>query len=111
MFTVQGKIVAVDTFESKKKEKFNTLSLYTEIENFGKMKPKLFEDIFFPDSLLSLMNCLNKDVILPCNPMVKNGKVDISISDGGRPILVKNDKGEFHKLTARPESLGSSKTG
>lgn len=111
MFTVQGKIVAVDRFESKKNGMLNVLSLYSQIENFGKVKPKIFE-AFFPDTLRSLEGCLEKEVILPCSPQVREGKIEINISDMDRAVLVKNEKGEFHKLPKRPESLSSnSKTG
>ncbi len=111
MFTVQGKIVAVDRFESKKNGMLNVLSLYSQIENFGKVKPKIFE-AFFPDTLRSLEGCMDKEVILPCSPQVREGKIEINISDMDRAVLVKNDKGEFQKLPKRPESLGSSaKTG
>ncbi|MEK9629947.1 MAG: hypothetical protein VW455_13120 [Nitrospinota bacterium] len=108
MFTVQGKFVALDRFESKKtKEMLNVLSLYSEIENFGKVKPKIFE-AFFPDTLRSLESCFEKEVILPCSPQVRDGKIEINITDGWRSVLVKNEKGEFQKLNKRPESLSKS---
>jgi hypothetical protein len=111
MFTVQGKIVAVDRFESKKNGMLNVLSLYSQVENFGKVKPKIFE-AFFPDSLRSLEGCMDKEVILPCSPQARDGKVEINISDLGRAVLVKDDKGEFKKLNKRPESLSTNaKTG
>ncbi len=107
MFTVQGKIVAVDRFESKKNGMLNVLSLYSQIENFGKVKPKIFE-AFFPDSLRSLEGCMDKEVILPCSPQVRDGKIEINISDLDRPVLVKNDKGDFQKMAKRPDSLSTN---
>jgi hypothetical protein len=107
MFTVQGKIVALDRFESKKNGMLNVMSLYSQVEVFGKIKPKVFE-AFFPDSLRSLEGCMDKEVILPCSPQVRDGKIEINISDSDRAVLIKNEKGDFQKLPKRPESLGSN---
>ncbi len=109
MFTVQGKLVAHDVFTSKKGEEMQTISLYTSITNFGKSKPKLF-DFFVPITVKGLDRLMEKTVILPCAPLVKNGEVQIGFAEDGRKIHFHNEKGEVKTLAERPESL-NVKTG
>jgi hypothetical protein len=109
MFTVQGKLVSHDVFTSKKGEEMQTVSIFTSINNFGKSKPKIFE-FFVPVKVKGLDSLMEKTVIMPCSPLVKNGDVQLGFAEDGRKIHYHNEKGEVKTLVERPESL-NVKTG
>ena len=104
MFTVQGRLEIQDLFTSKKGEELQTVTLYCKVAGYqGKKKPLLIQ-LFIPVSIQGLENHIDKQIIIPVTP---NDQVagKFNHAEDGRQILVQNDKGEFHKLTQRPESI------
>jgi len=103
MFQVQGRLEAQDRFTPKDKDEMQVITLYVHIHNFGKRKPKVF-DIFIPVSIEGLENHIDKTIIVPIVPHMKEA-FSFNFSEDGRPIMIQNDKGEFVRLAKRPESL------
>jgi len=104
MFSVQGKLVSHDRFKNKKDEEFQTVSIFASITVFDKVKPKIYE-LFVPVTVQGIETLMDKTVIFPVTPIVKNGEVQLTFASDGRSIYYHNEKGEIKTLKTRPESF------
>ena len=115
MLTIQGRIEAHSIeVNSKTQEETQGVSLYIMTNNFKKIKPAIIE-LRIPLSIQGLEMHIGKEAVFPITVYSKtaSNEVRVMFSEDGRFIQIKNEKGEFHSLAKRPESLkpGTAKTG